>query len=226
MSGNIEILGDDFLGGAMTEIVGDDDLSAFLGDDDGGDFDLFGAAPRRVFNMPNNMRLSTREGGQNQVAQLRRAEQLIRQRKAQIAGQVGMDKLVQYGGVVRRRGYSSLRKLPAGFTSPTAVPAGDPVNITVRAVVPIRPDRLMIASVIAPFFELTALTVALDNHMLTPDGVPCELFIPTATGVNEEGTGFFKIPTLDVGTEINMTFVNIDGSAHTLRGAWICTAAV
>ena len=221
VGGDYDFLGDDgdeldALLGDDVEILGDDD------DDDGEAGDFFGAAMS-----PARRRMRIRPGGGGNLV-LARANQIVQLARKKQAQKLALSKLERTAAVLRSKSYREIRKTLAGFggTAAADVATGDSVNITWRAVAPMRPNRLFIPSTIAPFLSLTKLTVGMDNYLPTPDGIPCECFVQDTTAGDDDGTGFFKLPTLQVGLDLNMTFENVGNSTIRVRGAWLCSAAV
>jgi hypothetical protein len=202
----LEIIGDEI------EIIGDDDdLDDLLGDDGGddgddGDGEFVGAAIRR----------GTMRGA-------RRAIQVSRGGVRRVASDAMAQKIARQGAVLRRRPYQDLMKTFLGFESDGNVAAGDPVTLTIKAVSPTRPNRLIVPSSIGANFELTRLSFGYRNFLAGTSGVPGILFSEETSPGGDDGTGFFKLPTMPTGTELVMVWRNVTAAEAKLRGAWLCS---
>lgn len=142
----LEIIGAD-------EIVGEDLLDDYIGDDDDDDIDaLLGAAPRRG----------------NRRAMFNRA----RIQAAAVHAARG-------AAAVRTERPTEARELPIGFFFP-AVAAGATETVTTRPQVLFRPTRLVVPSAVAPSFSIEDIKVGNKSQFIAAGPVPAEAFAQTA----------------------------------------------
>lgn len=209
--GDAEIIGADALAQYLAS-GGDLDELFELGDGDDGEVDpdvalllagdtAIGAAARKKVALASLPKSRT--------AALARA-QLAKQAVAQIASRKAIG--------VRSRSLNTAGEIPVGINT-GAVLASASAIVTITPPVIFKPKRLLVPETIAPGWTLDDVSVGLRNCLLTSQPVPAEVF--SQVSVNQG----WRIPTLQIGQAMSMTWTNQSGSTATLRAAWLGTYA-
>jgi hypothetical protein len=116
------------------------------------------------------------------------------------------------------RGYTKSRVYPFGFLADAPSPAGSPGNVTRRPQTPLKLQRLVIPSVIAPFFWITDVKVGKDSQLVGSDPLPAIVFQENAVAVELKGD------TANVGHDVTIAFINISGAAQRFQAVMIGAA--
>lgn len=118
------------------------------------------------------------------------------------------------GGVVTRRKVNTeFRDQPLPIT-PTTLASGTAADIELRPQRTFRLKRLVVSSVIAPYFNITNLTVGQDPQFVATGQIPATAFSEVAVGVGLRGS------TANLGTTIVVSVLNIEvgGPNRTFAG--------
>ena len=105
-------------------------------------------------------------------------------------------------------GIDSIGPFPAG------IPGGGPANLTAEPSVPMRITRFIVASSLAPFFVVSAITIARLNLMAGGQAVPAESYLPDAVHPPIEAV------ILPAGSQIVLATANIDVVPHRFVGSF------
>lgn len=212
-----EVIGDDELVDALAgeddvELVGDDDdigddpdVEALLAGDD-----VFGAAPNTSAALANLNRQASMiaAAGRGLPAPLRRRLRRAL-RKSRAAASIAARQAI----AVRKRPLQNAGEVPMGFSQ--VVAAGADAIVLIQPPVAFNPKRLLIPDSIAASFDLRDLSCGMRRLMVTTNPVPCESF--SQVSLNQG----WRIPTIQVGQTLSMTFRNVSGADATIRGAWL-----
>lgn len=144
------------------------------------------------------------------------ARQVAAKKKAQLSRALKLAALGRNRPVIVQQQHAMINTdLPVTFVTGNIAPGGSQL---VQLVAPTvwRPTDLIIPSDIAPVFALTSLTMGI--YTWNPGGAPLRLlsFTEEATTRRE-----WKLPTLQAGQTINMTFTNVSpGTTAPVYGEW------
>jgi hypothetical protein len=116
------------------------------------------------------------------------------------------------------RGYTKARVFPFGFLADNNSPAGSPGSVTRRPQTPIKLQRLVVPSVIAPFFWITDIKVGKDSQLVGSDPIPAIVFQENAVAVELKGD------TANVGHDVTIAFVNVSGAQQRFQAVMIGAA--
>ena len=190
--------GDDSSGYEYTEIMGDmdgdDELGAFVGDDDilgdllgdssDGD-DLIGAIQRR------------KKSARKQAA----ANALLRRRVAS-------------GALLRSVPPRNAREYALGLGS-TSVQGNASANINVQPQVIFRPERLVVPSNIAVDFLITDIKVGKNSQLVSTGALPAVMFTENAFGVR------LKMDTAQISMFVTISVTNQNPAARNFQGGLV-----
>ena len=190
--------GDDSSGYEYTEIMGDmdgdDELGAFVGDDDilgdllgdssDGD-DLIGAIQRR------------KKSARKQAA----ANALLRRRVAS-------------GALLRSVPPRNAREYALGLGS-TSVQGNASANINVQPQVIFRPERLVVPSNIAVDFLITDIKVCKNSQLVSTGALPAVMFTENAFGVR------LKMDTAQISMFVTISVTNQNPAARNFQGGLV-----
>ena len=185
--GEDEIIGDDFYLGDDDD--DDDELEDIFGDDDDDDYEM-GRRPRR---RRRRRRMSKK--------QMMRAAALAR-----MAGGAGTRKKV------RRNAFEQPLPIP-----PTVFAANQQQDIELRPQRLFRTERLVISSLIAPFFSVLDVKIGQETQFVASGALPATIFSEVAVGVRLKGD------TANLGNTIVVSLLNNDAVQQTFSGAIIGT---
>ena len=116
------------------------------------------------------------------------------------------------------RGYTKARVYPFGFLADTGTPAGQPGSVTRRPQTPIKLQRLVVPSIIAPFFWITDVKVGKDSQLVGSDPIPAIVFQENSVAVELKGD------TANVGHDVTIAFVNVSGAQQRFQAVMIGAA--
>lgn len=116
------------------------------------------------------------------------------------------------------RGYTKARRFPFGLQADGVTAPGSPGNVTRRPQTPIKVQRLVIPSTIAPAFVITDIKVGKDSQLVGSDPIPAIAFSETAVAVELTGD------TANVGHDVTIAFANISGAPQQFRAVIIGAA--
>jgi hypothetical protein len=116
------------------------------------------------------------------------------------------------------KGYTKARRFPFGLQADGVTPAGAPGNVTRRPQTPIKVQRLVIPSTIAPAFVITDVKVGKDSQLVGSDPIPAITFAENAVAVELTGD------TANVGHDVTIAFANISGAPQQFRAVIIGAA--
>lgn len=116
------------------------------------------------------------------------------------------------------KGYTKARRFPFGLQADGVTPAGAPGNVTRRPQTPIKVQRLVIPSFIAPAFVITDVKVGKDSQLVGSDPIPAITFAENAVAVELTGD------TANVGHDVTIAFANISGAPQQFRAVIIGAA--
>lgn len=116
------------------------------------------------------------------------------------------------------KGYTKARVFPFGFLADNGTPAGSPGSVTRRPQTPIKLQRLVIPSVIAPFFWITDVKIGKDSQLVGSDPIPAIVFQENAVAVELKGD------TANVGHDVTIAFVNVSGAQQRFQAVMIGAA--
>jgi Ca2+-binding RTX toxin-like protein len=151
----------------------------------------------------------------------RRQMQLAQQRLAAQKKQQAQQRLQNLAGIGIKptlavdTGYTKARRYPFGLQADAATAAGTPGAVTRRPQTPIKVQRLVIPTAIAPSFVITDIKVGKDSQLVGSDPIPAEIFAPNAVNVELAGA------TANVGHDVTIAFANISGAAALFRAVII-----
>lgn len=185
-----EILGADDDDAALAEIFGDD--SRYMGDDDDDELGALKALVRRKRSkLPARVR-------QARLAALARA-----------AG----------GAVTKSKRRVDVREQPLPIP-PTSFTAGQQQDIELRPQRLFRSERLVVSSVIAPYFRVLDVKIGQETQFVASGALPATIFSEVAVGVRLKGD------TANLGNTIVVSLQNIDTNTRTFSGAIIGTVVM
>ena len=205
----------DFLGDDDDDDAGDEELVGDLDPDvaallSGDDAELIGASPAARMQALARLRANPGNfGALSRVVKKKVAAGLAKKRAAAFK-HIALRRAIG----VRRRPNQIAGEIPVGFSA-AAVAAGASTIIVIQPPVVYKPKRLLVPKSIASTFTLDDVSIGLRKCLLTSNPVPCEAFAEDS--INQG----WKIPTLQIGQSMSMTFTNQSGAAATLRGAWL-----
>ncbi len=116
------------------------------------------------------------------------------------------------------KGYTKARRFPFGLQADGVTPAGAPGSVTRRPQTPIKVQRLVIPSFIAPAFVITDVKVGKDSQLVGSDPIPAITFAENAVAVELTGD------TANVGHDVTIAFANISGAPQQFRAVIIGAA--
>lgn len=176
------------------EILGDDIFSGdeILGDDEADLLqEIFGEAAARVSQGGSNR-------GQRALAQLTAL--------ARLGG----------GAVSRRKQRRNVFEQPLPIP-PTSFTSGQQLDIELRPQRLFRSERLVVSSVIAPFFNILDVKIGQETQFVASGALPAQIFSEVGVGVRLKGD------TANLGNTIVVSIQNIDTETRTFAGAIIGT---
>lgn len=186
--GEDEILGDD-----VDDLFGEDEI---LGDDEDEILaDIFGAAPAKKSRKSRAM-----------MARMRKLRAIKAIAAARAAG----------GAVSRRKSRRNVYEQPLPIP-PTDFTSGQQQDIELRPQRLFRTERLVISSVIAPFFRVLDVKIGQETQFVASGALPATIFSEVAVGVRLKGD------TANLGNTIVVSLQNIDAQTRTFSGAIIGT---
>lgn len=187
--GEDEILGDDIFSGGLEEILGSDEQS----DEMALLQEIFGELSARA--QTNNGRGSR---GQRALA--------------------GLTALARLGGgaVSRQRQRRNVFEQPLPIP-PTSFTSGQQQDIELRPQRLFRSERLVVSSVIAPFFNILDVKIGQETQFVASGALPAQIFSEVGVGVRLKGD------TANLGNTIVVSIQNIDTETRTFAGAIIGT---
>lgn len=110
------------------------------------------------------------------------------------------------------------REFAIGFEPTPATAAGASASTRARPQILFRPERLIVASQVAPYFTIDNIIVGKDSQMVSADPVPATAFSEVAVGVR------LSLKTAVIGNDITIQFTNTDTQDRTFRATIIGTA--
>jgi hypothetical protein len=116
------------------------------------------------------------------------------------------------------RGYTKARVYPFGFLADAAAAAGAPGSVTRRPQTPLKLQRLVVPSIIAPFFWITDVKVGKDSQLVGSDPLPAIVFQENAVAVELKGD------TANVGHDVTIAYVNVSGASQRFQAVMIGAA--
>lgn len=198
-------VGDDTLALGYDDDDDDDDdmgLDEILGDeDDDALAEIFGADSDE---MGGKRRRPRRRGRANKRLRMARLAALAR-----AAG----------GAVTKNRKRVDVREQPLPIP-PTSFTTGQQQDIELRPQRLFRTERLVVSSVIAPYFRVLDVKIGQETQFVASGALPATIFSEVAVGVRLKGD------TANLGNTIVVSLQNIDTSTRTFSGAIIGTVVM
>ena len=115
---------------------------------------------------------------------------------------------------------SAARRLPLGFATASAVAAGATVTVTGSPQTLFRPERLIVPSSIAPFFEISDIVIGNVTQSAAAGRVSATTYSEVAVGVG------LLFDTAQPGVDIQILVTNTGAEALTFRCVMIGAAVV
>jgi hypothetical protein len=229
--GNELLFGNDLLFGTDVDALfgadGDPDLAALSSVISGNDeltdpIDIAGAM--EIIGASGMSAAAKRQAAAKAIMARRKKQMMLKNLFAQQKRQTAQRRLQGLANVGIQptlavdKGYTKARRFPFGLQADGVTPAGSPGNVTRRPQTPIKVQRLVIPSFIAPAFVITDVKVGKDSQLVGSDPIPAITFAENAVAVELTGD------TANVGHDVTIAFANISGAPQQFRAVIIGAA--
>ncbi len=120
----------------------------------------------------------------------------------------------QRGTLLKKTVPQNSREYPIGFDSGSDVPGLGSATLRQQPQIIFRPERLVIVSAIASFFNVEDIKVGKNSQTVASGAIPASSFAETAFGVR------MKLDTAQISQDIILSVTNIDAAPHRFRATF------